>query len=393
MRMSAFQRAALAEEEGIGAAGGRPDPIAKARRAAAAAALEATGPSKKTSVAPTIPSKPGPKFTLADMRRVSNRKANLIRAERNRLGNIPNLNEKLANYNVEAEMKAIRNIEALKMAGLLTPTPSPKPIGRPRATKVASRNNSTPLNVSQSPGGRIRIGRKLCSSYKKDDLIAALRKLGIRADSKMTIKELCELARPNRKPSPKPVRVIPSPRPVRAAQSPKSKPNKRTIKMINTEPDCMTTRKSDLLEMARARGIPGALSRMTVKELCCALKKAQGHVSPMVVAVKETAPSLYVRGPNSNMILNVTKNVTYGKYTKPNLTKLVKLVGIKGYSKNKKDQLITRLYEKLAKNMANYLTKVNRSTVTQRQIAEALAKNYGWKNNRHVERSKIFELF
>lgn len=314
-------------------------------------------------------------FTLADKRKMSNRKAEILRNERLRLGNDPNVENKLRNYNIEAERRAIKNIENLKMAGLLTPTPSPKAAGRTRATKVAAAPAGNIPNVTQSPGGRFRIGRKLCTSYKKPELVTVLKRMGHRVDEKMTIKELCGYLRPRKVASP------PKRSPPKKVASPLKKYNA-------SSGTCMDMKRSELVQMAKEHGIKG-YSKMTMKEICCALK---GQQEPNRAVVVLNTP---VKGKISRIaepLLNV-KKMTYKNYKKPELTKLVKALGFKGYSKNTKDQLINRLYTKLNTNMKAVLPKMNRSTVTARHIAEALARNHGWLNNRHVERAKIVALF
>ncbi len=254
--------------------------------------------SKKNKMSPRV------KFSLRNKERVSKRKANLIRNGMN---------------NVQAEIKAIKNIEALKLAGLLTPSPSPvKPMPRvvaprvvpmhirfasPVAAAVAGPSRPVPVVAyTNTPRARPRINKKLCSSYKKAELIPILKRLGHRVNSKMTLKEMCS-----------------------------------------------------------------KLSR------------------PKVVS------KVYTR-PTSSPLVNVRK-VTYPKLLKKNLAGLAKSIGIKVMSKNKKGDIVNRLYARLNKNTSGALMKFNKNTVTARQIAEALAKNYGWKNNRHVERVRLLKIY
>ena len=239
------------------------------------------------------------KFSLRNKRRVSNLKAELVRSGMN---------------NVNAELKAIRNIETLKIAGLLTPTPSPRRpnVVPPTKTKgkhirfvspVAGPSKPVPfVAFTNTPRMRPRINKKLCTSYKKDELLTVLKRLGHRVDKKMTLKELC-----------------------------------------------------------------GKLTK------------------------PKSLPKVYTR-PVQPPIVNM-KGITYPKLLKKNLSSLAKGIGIKVLSKNKKGELVNKLYARLNKNTSGALMKFNRKTVTARQIAEALAKNYGWKNNRHVERLRLLKIY
>lgn len=281
--------------------------------------LSITGPVKKTKVTRTPPKKMSPrvKFSLANKRRASNRKANLI-AE--------GMNE------INAELKAIKNIEKLKLAGLLTPSPSPVPLIKrknslmavavsntgkgkhirftspvtataTRVRRVAAAGPSRPAPIvtyTNTPRTRTRINKKLCTSYKKDELMNVMRRLGHRVDKRMTLKEMC----------------------------------KKLVKPVTV------------------------------------YKRPIG--SPLVNIKKKTYPSLL----------------------KKNLVTLAKSVNIRVLSKNKKGDIVNKLYAKLNQNIANALTKkVNKKTVTARQLAETLAKNYGWKNNRHVERVRLLKIY
>jgi hypothetical protein len=231
------------------------------------------------------------KFSLRNKNHVSKLKANLIRSGMN---------------NVHAELKALRNIETLKIAGLLTPSPSPiarAPRVAVKRTIVAGPSRPVPVVAfTITPRSRPKINKKLCTSYKKDELINVLKRLGHRVDKTMTLKEMC------------------------------SKLSKRE-KLANT----------------------------------------------------------YTR-PAKSPLVNV-KKVTYPKLLKKNLAGLAKGVGIKVLSKNTKGKIVDKLYERLNKNTAAVLMKFNKRTVTARQIAEALAKNYGWMNNRHVERVRLLKIY
>lgn len=176
-----------------------------------AAALRKTrSPAKKARVVLTPPKgsvkKPRVVFSKANKERMAVRKIELVRRGMN---------------NVQAELKAIRNIETLKTAGLLTPSPTKSPKGpmmlgpaareaagnlqkknltefvrkmnvaviRPEAKKMTG---PAPAPVSQfvrSPGGRLRISGRLCMSYKKDQLVEFAKKAGV--DTTGTKEALC----------------------------------------------------------------------------------------------------------------------------------------------------------------------------------------------------------
>lgn len=254
---------------------------------------------KKTTARGTVPKKSTVKFTLANKRRVSNRKAELVRGGMN---------------NVQAELQAIRNIELLKTTGLLTPnTPSPrksspaKMMSMLRRVAAPKRNTNTSprpnLTYTTTPQRRPRIGKKLCTSYKKDELMALARKFGHRVNKTMTVKDICK----------------------------------------------------------------------------------KFTAAPAVNLKKYTRPTV-------NVVVNVRK-VTYPKYLKKNLYTLAKNVGIKTATKNKKGEIVNKIYAKLNKNINSVLSTSNRHTVTARQIAEKLAKNYKWKNDRHVERVRLLKIY
>ena len=264
------------------------------------------GVEKKTVSKRSPPKKPTVKFTLANKRRVSNRKAALITAYRKTLtGNNNKINEAVRNYNITAELQAIKNIEALKTAGLLTPSPSPVKAVKARGFgggAAAGPSRPAPVVVfTNSPRRRPRINKKLCSSYKKDELMNVMRRLGHRVDKSMSLKNMC-----------------------------------------------------------------GKLTR------------------PVSIH------KVYVRPPG-NVVVNVRKT-TYPKYLKANLYKLGKTIGIDVKTKNKKTNIVNKLYAKLNANIKSALKKSGKN-VTARQIAEMLAKNHGWKNNRHVERVRILPLY
>lgn len=257
---------------------------------------------KKNKMSPRV------KFSLRNKERVRNRKAELLR---NMITN--NMEPEVKGIkNIQAEVRAIKNVEKLKVAGLLTPSPSPvAPKPRVRrspvvaAARAAAAGPSRPVPVvvfTNTPRARPRINKKLCSSYKKEELLSILKRLGHRVNKSMTLKEMCS-----------------------------------------------------------------KLSK------------------PKVVT------SVYKR-PTSSPFVNVRK-VTYPKLLKKNLAGLAKGIGIKVLSKNKKGEIVNKLYARLNKNTSGVLMKFNKSTVTARQIAEALAKNYGWKNNRHVERVRLLKIY
>ena len=271
-----------------------------------------TGPEKKTSVKRSPPKALAVKFTLANKRRVSNRKAELLRVERNRLSKSGmsnnNVNQAIRNFNVRAELQAIKNIEALKKSGLLTPSPSPKKNVKKAGggfVPAAAAGPSRPVPVltfTNSPTKRPRINKKLCTSYKKDELMNVMRRLGHRVNKTMSLKQMC------------------------------------------------------------------------------------GKLSAPVPIVK-----VYTR-PSGDPILNVRKS-TYPKQLKKNLYTLAKAVGLAPKTKNKKNVVVQMIYGKLDKNISNVLKNKNKATVTARQVAETLAKNYRWKNNRHIERLRVLKVY
>lgn len=272
---------------------------------------------KRASPKKASPKRPSVKFTLANKRKMSNRKANIISMERNRLTRSGmsnnNINQAIKNFNVRAELQAIKNIENLKLAGLLSPSPSPvkKPSKARGFVPASAAGPSRPAPVLVfSPGGRARINKKLCSSYKKDELLDIMRRLGHRVNKSMTLKELCGKLKP-----------VASLKPVTRAES----------------------------------------------------------------------VSVYKR-PAGNSIVNVRKQ-TYPKLLRGNLYKLGKAVGVPVISKNKKGNIVNKIYAKLNKNYANIMKTSNKTKITTRQVAEILAHSYGWKNNRHVERLRLVKTF
>jgi hypothetical protein len=209
---------------------------------------------------------------------------------------------------VKAELKAIRDYEVLKKAGLITSSPSPV-VAKTKAKALMPKPRSTPttrpnVTYTTTPRARPRIGKKLCTSYKKTELIEIMRRLGRRVDP------------------------------------------------------------SD-----------------TVARMCAKLKKAP-------VTVKGGA---YTR-PLGVSFVNVRKE-TYESHVRNKLYKLAKNVGIKVLSKDKKGEIISKIRAKLNKNVEEVLKGMNISTVTARQISEKLAKNYGWKNDRHVERVRLLKIY
>lgn len=278
--------------------------------------LTFTSRNKKTAVKRSPPKALAVKFTLANKRRASNRKAELMKIERNKLVKAGmknnNVNQALKNFEIQAELQAIRNIEALKTAGLLTPSPSPVAIVKARgfAPKAAAAGPSKvlALTFTNSPRKRPRIDGKLCSSFKKDELLTIMRRMGHRVDKSMTLKELCAKLQPSR----------------RAA--------------------------------------------LIIK-----------------------AATTYTR-PVSAPILNVRKS-TYPKQLKKPLYSLAKVIGTNAKYKNKKSELVNKIYAKLNKNINSALKNMNKKTVTARQIAQRLATNYKWKNDRHIERLRVLKVY
>jgi hypothetical protein len=255
---------------------------------------------KKTTAKRSPPKRTGGgvKFTVTNKERARNRKAELVRQ---------GMNE------INAELKAIRNIETLKIAGLLTPTPSPKrrivppsPVKRAFARAATATGPSMPVPVvafTTTPRRRPKIDKKLCTSYKKDELMRILKRLGHRVDARMTLREMC---------------------------SKLSAPTART--------------------------------------------------------------TVYKR-PVGNSAIDVRKK-TYEKHLKANLYRLAKNVGVTGVTtKSKKGEIVNKIRTKLNKNVEKALSTLNKSTVTTRQLSEKLAKNYGWANNRRVERVRLLKIY
>ncbi len=266
--------------------------------------LSSPAPKKKSPMKKRAAASPAVKFSLANKRKVTNRKAELLRR-----GNF--------NNDVQAELQAIRNITKLKKAGLLTPSPSPVKgtMGAgggfgPSASRKSSNSPSPVLVFTTTPQRRPRINGKLCTSYKKDELMRVLRRMGHRVSKDDTMKQMCAKLRP-------------------------------------------PTRGAALLAEA---------------------------------AKTATRPTV-------NAVVDVRKK-TYAKHLKKNLYRLAKNVGLKATLKDKKQEVINRLYGKLNRNINAVIggTK-NKSTLTARHVAERLAKNYGWKDDRHVERLRILKIY
>ena len=252
--------------------------------------LTFAGNSKKAVESRLPPKKTGVKFSRANKERVALLKAKLINNGMN---------------NVSAELKAIKNIEKLKITGLLTPTPSPPKrvspvvVIRPRA--VAGPSRPAPVLIfTETPRRRPRIDKKLCTSYKKDELLNVMRRMGHRVTKNMSIKDLCGKLKPD--------------------------------------------------------------------------------------------PRLKYTRPANTPIVNVRKR-SYPKLLRKNLYMLGRTIGAGVLSKNKKDQIVAKLYAKLNKNVKSVLGVSNKSTVTARQIKEKLAQNYGWKNNRSIEGIRILKAY
>jgi hypothetical protein len=255
---------------------------------------------KKTTVTRSPPRKTTTttKATARNREKIRNLKATILR-------NNPNMNS------VQAELKAIRNYEILKTAGLVTSSPSPtkrKAGTAPAARRPIVRKSPTPalprpsLTFTSTPRRRPRIGSKLCTSYKKQELMVLVKRLGHRVDSKMTLASMCKL-----------------------------------------------------------------------------------------LGVKNQKPVNYKR-PVGTPILDVKKK-TYEDHLRKNLYKLAKNAGVKVLSKDKKGDIITKIRSKLNKNITDVLKGMNMSKVTARQLSEKLAKNYGWKNNRHIERTRLLKIY
>ncbi len=251
--------------------------------------LTFSGPNKKTKVtrSPLKSKNGGVKFSARNKERVSLLKIKLINDGMN---------------NVEAELKAIKNIESRKKAGTLTPSPVKLRTSPIKMTTFFPKRNvpTGPLPIVTfgiSPTRRPRINKKLCTSYKKDDLIKVMRRLGHRVDSKMTMAQICS-------------------------------------------------------------------------------------------KIKATAPPVKL----SPKIL-VTKKKQYKDYLKKNVANLAKRIGIKVTTKNKKQQIINKLYTKLNTNTRKILKKSNMNKVTAKNVINKLVADYGWANKAEIERSKVLNVY
>ena len=123
---------------------------------------------------------------------------------------------------------------------------------------------------------------------------------------------------------------------------------------------------------------------MTLKEMCSKLK-------PNQTRAKLVLKSINYKRPVGEPILNVRKS-TYPKQLKKPLYTLAKTIGLDAKYKNKKNALIEMIYKKLDKDISNVLNNSNK-TITARQVAERLAKNYKWKNDRHIERLRVLKVY
>lgn len=272
--------------------------------------LTFAGPAKKTKVTRSPPAKRAAgigKTTAKNRERIRNMKAKIM-SENNTMNN------------VAAELKAIRNYNTLKIAGLITPSPSPlktKRAGRlPPVARTAPKRSPAPvLTFTSTPRKRPRIGSKLCTSYKKAELMGLMKKLGHRVNAKTKLSNMCKMLSSSSSPPPK-----------------------------------------------------RELVRMTKWS------------------------NLKYKRPVGDSIVNVRKK-TYENHLKKNLYRLAKNVGIRVTLKMKKDELVNKIRSKLNKNVTDALKGMNVSTVTARNLAEKLAKNHHWKNNRHVERVRLLKIY
>ena len=250
-------------------------------------------PSKKPKSPPKKPKSPPVVFSRANKEKVALRKIELVRRGMN---------------NVEAEMKAIKNVETLKKAGLLTPSPSGNRVVKPvmlgpavamAPAATAAEANKKNLNefikkmnvnvvrpggiktvvagnkvvaptFTQSPGGRVRIGRKLCTSLKKDELVTEAKKAGVSyAGTKEAIcKRLLKGKGPARSPARSSAR---SPAKAVAAKSPGGR-----IRIGRKL--CLSFKKEELVAMARQAGVS---TEGTKEAICSRLVKGKGPASPL----------------------------------------------------------------------------------------------------------------
>lgn len=141
---------------------------------------------------------------------------------------------------------------------------------------------------------------------------------------------------------------------------------------------CTSYTKLELASLMKRLGHRVNAKTMTISSMCKILK-----TPPPALA------SAYKR-PTTSPTVNVRKSA-YEKHLRNKLYKLAKNVGVKVLSKDKKGEIILKIRSKLNKNIADALK--NASITTARQVSEKLAKNYGWKNNRHVERVRVLKIY
>ena len=220
---------------------------------------------------------------------------------------------KASNYEMDAQRLAERNVRAWKYAGLVTPSPEKKPtrvslgpairpavapnpkkeiqefikkqnveIIRPATKKIDAPPPAPKVNVSRSPGGTIRVGRKKCMGYKKDELLEFAKKMDLKVSSTMTKETLCgkliegpsARTSPVKKPGPKMTlaslaRYLKN-NPPKTKTPPKAKVNVSkspggTIRVDRRK--CMGYKKDELLEFAKKLGIE--VSSTMSKQILC----------------------------------------------------------------------------------------------------------------------------
>ncbi len=207
--------------------------------------------------------------------------------------------------NVQAEMKAIKNIETLKKAGLLTPSPSgnrvlkPVTLGpavaagggaaemnkknlnefikkmnvtvvKPTIKTITAGNTVVAPTFTRSPGGRIRMGSKLCMSLKKDELVAEAKKAGVSYAGTKT--DICN-------------RLLKGKGPASPARPPARSPAKASFAVAKSPGGririgrklCMGFKKEELVAMAMQAGVS---TSGTKEDICSRLVKGKGPASP-----------------------------------------------------------------------------------------------------------------
>jgi len=144
----------------------------------------------------------GEKFSRHDLELVHKIKENLAREHMKKYTPKFNaqgqevINQSKMRTDASLNSEAIRKYKIWKNAGLTSPTPSPKKVEYAKIKKSPIVVVGSPLKIfkGQSPTHRIRIGKKLITSFTKGDLLKLYASKGVkRAHEKMTKAELIAL--------------------------------------------------------------------------------------------------------------------------------------------------------------------------------------------------------